>query len=123
MNSSEKYYQRLYKFQDQVLKVIQQCDTEFYLPGGTALSRCYLDHRYSDDLDFFVNFSSTFEKQTNKIKKHLISRFAGRFKIQIDQEHIKRFFILGEDETPGLKIELINDVPAHVGEIISHKLF
>lgn len=66
MNSSEKYYQRLYKFQDQILKVIQQCDTEFYLTGGTALSRCYLDHRYSDDLDFFVNLSPTLEKQSDK---------------------------------------------------------
>jgi len=123
MNSYEKYYQRLYKFQDQVLKEIQQCDTEFYMTGGTALSRCYLDHRYSDDLDFFVNFSPTFEKQSDKIKKQLISRFADRFKIQIDQEHIKRFLITGVIDNPGLKIELINDVPAHVGEIISHKLF
>ena len=25
----------------------------FYLSGGTALSAFYLQHRYSDDLDFF----------------------------------------------------------------------
>jgi len=28
---------------------------EFYLTGGTTLSRVYLHHRYSDDLEFFVN--------------------------------------------------------------------
>lgn len=27
---------------------------EFFLTGGTALSACYLQHRYSDDLDFFT---------------------------------------------------------------------
>lgn len=27
---------------------------DFYLCGGTALAACYLGHRFSDDLDFFV---------------------------------------------------------------------
>jgi len=27
---------------------------EFFFTGGTALSACYLQHRYSDDLDFFT---------------------------------------------------------------------
>ena len=27
----------------------------FYFTGGTALSSCYLQHRYSDDLDFFTS--------------------------------------------------------------------
>lgn len=27
---------------------------QFYFTGGTALSACYLHHRYSDDLDFFT---------------------------------------------------------------------
>jgi len=26
----------------------------FYLSGGTALASCYLFHRFSDDLDFFI---------------------------------------------------------------------
>lgn len=123
MNSYEKHYQRLYNFQDQVLKEIQNCDTEFYLTGGTALSRCYLDHRYSDDLDFFVNFSPSFNKQSDKIKQRLMTHFGGRFKIQIDQDYIKRFFIIGESDGPGLKLEFINDVPARVGEVMSHSLF
>ncbi|MDR1421550.1 MAG: nucleotidyl transferase AbiEii/AbiGii toxin family protein, partial [Coriobacteriales bacterium] len=35
--------------------VVQSCKTPFYLTGGTALSRIYYAHRFSDDLDFFVN--------------------------------------------------------------------
>jgi len=34
----------------------------FYFTGGTALSECYLHHRYSDDLDFFTD--KTFDTQT-----------------------------------------------------------
>jgi len=41
--------------QDQALKLIDALDTGFYLTGGTALSRVYLGHRFSDDLDFFLN--------------------------------------------------------------------
>ena len=38
-----------------MLGEMQSLKTGFYLTGGTALGRCYLNHRYSDDLDFFVN--------------------------------------------------------------------
>lgn len=33
------YLDRLYPFQDQVLKVLSTVETEFYLTGETALSR------------------------------------------------------------------------------------
>ena len=49
------YAQTLYPFQDEVLQIINLVETGFYLTGGTAASRGYLHHRYSDDLDFFVN--------------------------------------------------------------------
>ncbi len=42
----------LYPFQDEVLNIINRVETGLYLTGGTAASRGYLDHRYSDDLDF-----------------------------------------------------------------------
>ncbi|WP_413884945.1 nucleotidyl transferase AbiEii/AbiGii toxin family protein [Candidatus Desulfatibia sp.] len=38
-----------------MLKIISDTNTPFYLTGGTVLSRCYFHHRYSEDLDFFVN--------------------------------------------------------------------
>ena len=47
------YQDKLYPFQDKILKILGKADTEFYLTGGTALSRFLLNHRYSDDLDFF----------------------------------------------------------------------
>lgn len=43
-------------FQKQVLTAIGNSDlaSTFYLTGGTALAAYYLQHRYSEDLDFFA---------------------------------------------------------------------
>jgi len=52
MNLQEKYYREsLYPFQDGVLNIVKKSGTPFYLTGGTALSRGYFNHRYSDDLE------------------------------------------------------------------------
>lgn len=50
---ARSYLEVLYPLQDRVLAVAALADTEFYLSGGTAASRGYLHHRFSDDLDFF----------------------------------------------------------------------
>lgn len=45
------------KEQKEILDKIRKADfiiKNFYLTGGTALSQYYLQHRYSDDLDFFT---------------------------------------------------------------------
>jgi predicted nucleotidyltransferase component of viral defense system len=54
------YYKELYSLQDKFLSELYSQDSPFYLTGGTALSRFYLKHRWSDDLDFFVNNDSNF---------------------------------------------------------------
>lgn len=43
-------YQELYRLQDKVLQVVFKAEREFYLTGGTCLSRFYFEKRYSDDL-------------------------------------------------------------------------
>lgn len=47
--------QILTKEQQLILKEVRRSEffKAFYLTGGTALSAFYLNHRYSDDLDFF----------------------------------------------------------------------
>lgn len=49
---SEYYEESLYRLQNGVLNTVKSLNTPFYLTGGTALSRGYYNHRYSDDLDF-----------------------------------------------------------------------
>ena len=67
----EEYYQdRLFPLQDKVLCLLQEVESPFYLTGGTALSRCYLYHRYSDDLDLFLNDDPNFKAHCNDIIDH-----------------------------------------------------
>lgn len=61
------YYSKvLYPEQDRVLNILKNCELPFYLTGGTAVSRGYLNHRYSDDLDLFVNNDAFFQKHIKK---------------------------------------------------------
>ena len=62
------YYQnKVYPFQDKILEMVDGANVDFYLTGGTALSRFYLNHRYSDDLDFFVNNHAAFNEQCKQV--------------------------------------------------------
>ena len=112
---SEKYCTNdLYPFQDLVLKLIMKVDDRFYLTGGTALGRHYLKHRYSDDLDFFVNREDNFKQFSNKIISQLQNHFS-KIEIALLSEDFARIFIHNE-EYP-LKIEFVNDVLFHTGEL------
>jgi len=51
MSAFEKYYrENLYPFQDGILNIVRRLRLPFYLTGGTALSRHYFQHRYSEHL-------------------------------------------------------------------------
>lgn len=50
MLNSNFFINSLYPFQDRVLQLISALETDFYLTGGTAASRGYLNHRFSEDL-------------------------------------------------------------------------
>ena len=72
MTNPDFYLHTLYPFQDQVLKSINQVDTGFYLTGGTAASRGYLRHRFSDDLDLFVNDDDRFGLWVDRLIQALV---------------------------------------------------
>ena len=73
MNVSAKYYEeKLYPLQNGVLNIVKSAKTPFFLTGGTALSRYYTHHRYSDDLDFFVNNDPEYTKHVDTILQKLI---------------------------------------------------
>ena len=61
-------YSELYKLQDRVLDRVFETESEFYLTGGTCLSRFYQAKRYSDDLDFFTHASPRFNLAVRGIK-------------------------------------------------------
>jgi hypothetical protein len=118
VNNPGFYFDSLYPFQDQVLKEINLEDTAFYLSGGTGASRGYLNHRFSDDLDLFVNDDNRFGLWAERLIQTLSCQPA--WKVSVDQKE-ERFARLTVTRTNlSLKVEMINDVPAHVGQVSVH---
>jgi len=111
--------EKLYPLQDKVLQLIRSLETNFYLTGGTALSRCYIKHRYSDDLDFFVNDLLTFRDELYKIQIELDRNFD--LEIQRTGERFQRFMLKSGEIF--LKLEFVNDVPYHFGNLESSSIF
>lgn len=117
----DDYYQNtLYPLQDKILEIVGNLSVGFYLTGGTALSRAYLHHRYSDDLDFFVNDVSDFKSQVNTIIKALAD--AGHsIDISVADDGFARIFVF--DDNHSLKLDFVNDVPYRNGNPIVTPLF
>jgi len=111
----EFYFTKLYPLQDRVLRVINGLDTGFYLTGGTASSRGYLHHRFSNDIDIFVNDDSRFSLWADRIV-HALSESKDLHLTVLQRDD--RFVRLSVSEGDTLlKIEMINDVPSHIGNI------
>jgi hypothetical protein len=116
----EAYYTaKLYPLMDQVLALVQQGGGDFYLTGGTALSRGYLNHRYSDDLDLFVNALPEFHRQATAVVAALSSTFG--VTLGAASESFLRVFLHDKDLT--LKLDLVNDIAAHFGEVVRVPFF
>jgi hypothetical protein len=113
------YLDKLYPFQDKILKLVEQLDLEFYLTGGTALGRCYLNHRYSDDLDFFVNRHKDFKKQCKTVIDALKKKWI--CDVASTSNTFVRIFV--EADEMALKIDFVNDVPSHFGNIQQSSVF
>ncbi len=114
------YINKLYPFQDTILKSIGSLTTGFYLTGGTALSRVYMDHRYSDDLDFFINDAADFQTQVETIIGFL-RKSAWRFDLGARADDFIRIF-LQQDELR-LKMDFVNDIEAHFGKLLESAIF
>jgi len=115
MNLSVPDYKSLYLLQDKVLEMLRGHFGQFYLTGGTALGRYYLDHRFSDDLDFFVNRSPEFKKEVNRIYKYLITLLPVDTKATVDTEEFVRIWI-GDDVR--MKLEFVNDTSETWGQVL-----
>jgi hypothetical protein len=102
------FLDRLYPFQDQVLKVFSAVDTGFYLTDGTALSRGFLNHRFG--------------LWSDRIITALSQSGADGWQCQILQRE-ERFARLNLVQGGlNLKIEMVNDVPSRVGESWMHPI-
>jgi Nucleotidyl transferase AbiEii toxin, Type IV TA system len=112
------FFDRLYPLQDDVLRVLSAAETGLYLSGGTAASRGYLQHRFSEDLDLFVNDDPSFGLWTGRFLDRLTTRSGWRTRVLLREARFVRLEV--ESASAALKIEMVNDVPAHVGAITVH---
>ena len=121
---SRYYEENLYPLQDGVMNILQHSGTDFFLTGGTALSRAYYNHRYSDDLDFFVNQSKTYDDQLNKVLA-LLQENGYTWDINNEYTRARDFTTLKvkKDSETLLKLDFVNDLVPHYGEIIKTDLF
>ncbi len=114
-DEEEFYFKTLYPLQDRVFQAIK--NDVFYLTGGTALSRFYYNHRFSDDLDFFYdgfihpkeNFNFSYREIVYALEKEF-----DKIEVTIDGEFFKRLFI--SENNAVLKIEFIYENFKTVGE-------
>jgi hypothetical protein len=129
MNSYEKYYQeKLYPLQDGVMSIIKKLNTPFFLTGGTALSRHYFNHRYSDDLDLFLVSDDAFQDWIERVLESLY-KAEKRNELVVERKTIRRFkdFVQifvhePREEHSSLKVDFVNDVAAHYGVFEENKL-
>jgi predicted nucleotidyltransferase component of viral defense system len=115
---SEFYQNSLYPFQDEVLRLVSGAGTDFYLTGGTALSRGYLNHRFSDDLDLFVNYDQRFAEWAERIIDAFWREGDWKTDVILREQYFVRALLIREEIS--LKVEMVNDVASRVGEVRVH---
>lgn len=108
----------MYPLQDSLFRLLSDFwGAGFYLTGGTALTRFYYGHRFSEDLDLFfdgVNYDeSRFRVMGTKLtdcihRKHDLE-------VTIESEFFKRMFVQGP--VP-MKIELVFEPYRRAGEFM-----
>jgi predicted nucleotidyltransferase component of viral defense system len=122
-NKKEKefYIKKLYPLQDEAIKLID--NENFYLSGGTALSRFHYNHRFSDDLDIFFNGYKSDNKNAFKVSyQKVLNEFENVFdkiEIAINGDYFKRIFVMKNNIN--LKIEFIFDNHKTVGKKTTYK--
>lgn len=109
---TNEYYEGLYKLQDQVLDIVFSEAPGFYLTGGTALSRYYLHHRYSDDLDFFCHELGIFPDLFRLIHGRIKTKWP-HASIEADARDFKRIKI--EGASVSLKLDFVAERSARIG--------
>lgn len=109
----EKGNKALYSAQDEFLIKLsvaiadQAIDNSILLCGGTALARCYLDHRVSYDLDFFVDGQFNPEKLASRLGKFDIN--IEDIQIENDGKFVNQLFGFCNIGDVKLKVSFIED--------------
>ncbi len=119
---ANEYWQRLYAVQDAAAAVLRTVRHEFYLTGGTALTRGYFAYRYSEDLDYFVNDRDEFVLWRDRCIAALQHASDAKWPVEVLRRDA-RFGRVVLHADVDLKIEFVNDVPCRCGTAVPHAHF
>ncbi|MEI6888662.1 MAG: nucleotidyl transferase AbiEii/AbiGii toxin family protein [Bacteroidales bacterium] len=105
-------YAKLYITQDQVLGAMSGRFGPFCLTGGAALSRYYLNHRFTYDLDFSANILPCFERKAAPV----VDVLKAQCHVTDDEPAVyARYFHLWIQGCEKLKISISNDISEQLG--------
>ena len=93
----------------------------YYLTGGTALSEFYLQHRYSDDLDFFTREERSLKEDNEIFIKIFYNHGFEIVSAEVSNEYARFFVSLARRPREQLKIEFARDVPAMISPPKMHE--
>ena len=122
---SQYYEESLYPLQNGVLRAVENCKTRFYLTGGTALSRAYYQHRYSDDLDFFVNRDLAYDEQVDIVFAKLQEEgfFWDNADGFVKAPDFRSLKVRWNKSDAVLKLDFVNDSTPHFGDFAKADFF
>jgi hypothetical protein len=101
-------YKKLYLLQDVVLETIFANQNSFYLTGGTALSRFYYQHRYSDDLDFFCHQNNDFSFDIKDFLKSIEKNHDLKTTVDVSTRDFHRYYFKNYELS--LQVDFVNDL-------------
>lgn len=114
-----------YKLQDDFLEKFfsESFATDFYLTGGTALSRFYFNHRESDDLDLFTQNQKIDFSAVNFLVLKILNTLKLTIIEQVNTDTFLQYItkrslpLRGKSENGNLlKIDFVKEIPVHFGK-------
>ena len=116
MSPRDTFYEdSLYPLQNGVIEITRELESPFYLTGGTALSRGYFHHRYSDDLELFVNRHDNFAAAAASVVRGVGNRY--RIEVVTNTADFVRLMVRSEELE--LRVDLVNDSSEHFGDLVT----
>jgi hypothetical protein len=119
MKKTLEEWEKLYSFQEDVLNFfsnLKQNASIIYFGGGTALARYYLNHRLSEDLDFFGDNIFQFYQESSIISNKIIENYKLKMNMPKDVQEDYTYFYIEQNDI-FLKIEMQNYFDKRVGNI------
>jgi len=89
-------------------------EKSYYFTRGSALAEFYLQHRYSDDLDFFTRSDRSIKNDGAEFRQMLTSRNFDVLSSSEADEFVRFFVESGDAKGEPLKLEFARDAKAQV---------